>query len=115
VLTGALAERRRRRAIERLRDHYIICGYGRVGRRAAAEFRREGAAFLVLDFSDDAIETAREAGVLLVEGTGTEDEAFDATPAPAASLEVGDVMSAAGAPDELRRLEELFAPAEAVA
>ena len=34
---------------------------------------------------------------------------------PDARLEVGDVMIAAGTPDELRRLEELFAPREAVA
>ena len=249
VLTGALAERRRRRTIERLSDHYIICGYGRVGRRAADEFRAEGVPFVVLDFSDDAIEAARETQVLFVEGTGTEDEdlraagleqarglvasadsdadnlyitlsarsarpdllivarasdedaakklvlagadrvvqpyssagkemaklvlrpqvaafldivstsggpellfeeievkqsaraagrtirdlrireqtgamivalrkrdgSFDATPAPDTSLDVGDVMIAAGTPDELRRLEELFAPAEAVA
>jgi len=33
VFTGAIAERRRRRTIERVKDHYIICGYGRVGRR----------------------------------------------------------------------------------
>src|SRR6266699_2475018 len=39
VLTGAWAERRRRRRIDRLHDHYIICGYGRVGRRVAEEFR----------------------------------------------------------------------------
>ena len=39
VFTGAIAERRRQREIERLSDHYIICGYGRVGRRIAAEFR----------------------------------------------------------------------------
>jgi len=38
VFTGAIAERRRRRTIERLSGHYIICGYGRVGRRIAAEF-----------------------------------------------------------------------------
>ncbi|HET7758929.1 MAG TPA: TrkA family potassium uptake protein [Gaiellaceae bacterium] len=249
VFTGAFAERRRRRAIEHLSDHYIICGYGRVGRRAAAEFRQEGVSFVVLDFSEDAIEAAREADVLIVEGTGTEDEdlraagleharglvasadsdadnlyitlsarnarpdllivarasdedaakklalagadrvvqpystagkemaklvlrpqvaafldivstsggpdllfeeievketcreagksirdlrireatgamvvalrkrdgSFDATPAPDAALDVGDVMIAAGTPDELRRLEELFAPAEALA
>ncbi|MET0564523.1 MAG: ion channel, partial [Gaiellaceae bacterium] len=30
VFTGAIAERRRQREIERLNDHYIICGYGRV-------------------------------------------------------------------------------------
>src|SRR5262249_5559447 len=42
VLTGAWSDRRRRRTIERLRDHYIICGYGRVGRRVGQEFRKAG-------------------------------------------------------------------------
>jgi voltage-gated potassium channel len=74
VFTGAIAERRRRRTIERVRDHYIICGYGRVGRRIAVEFREEGVPFVVLDFSDEALEAAREANVLYVDGTGTEDE-----------------------------------------
>ena len=74
VFTGALAERRRRRTIEQLSDHYIICGYGRVGRRVAAEFREAGVDCVVLDFNQDAIEAAREAGVFYVEGTGTEDE-----------------------------------------
>jgi voltage-gated potassium channel len=74
VFTGAIAERRRRRTIERVRDHYIICGYGRVGRRIAAEFREEGVQFVVLDFSTEALEHAREANVLFVDGSGTEDE-----------------------------------------
>jgi voltage-gated potassium channel len=74
VFTGAIAERRRRRTIERVRDHYIICGYGRVGRRIAAEFREEGVEFVVLDFSPEALEHAREANVLFVDGSGTEDE-----------------------------------------
>jgi voltage-gated potassium channel len=74
VFTGALAERRRRRTIEQLSDHYIICGYGRVGRRVAEEFRHAGVEFVVLDFTDDALEAAREAGVLYIEGNGTEDE-----------------------------------------
>ena len=74
VFTGAIAERRRRRTIERVKDHYIICGYGRVGRRIAAEFREEGVEFVVLDFSAEALEYAREANVLFVDGSGTEDE-----------------------------------------
>jgi voltage-gated potassium channel len=74
VFTGAIAERRRRRTIERVSDHYIICGYGRVGRRIAAEFREEGVEFVVLDFSAEALEHAREANVLFVDGSGTEDE-----------------------------------------
>jgi len=249
LFTGALSERRRKKAIERLRDHFIICGYGRVGRRVANEFRAAGVPYVVLDFSPQAIAAAQSHGDLFIEGNGTEDEdlrsagldrarglvassdsdadnlyitlsarsarpellivarasdedaakklqlagadrvvqpystagkemaklvlrpqvaafldivstsggpdllfeeievkescaeagksirdisirertgamivalrkhdgTFDATPQPDAVLEVGDVMIAAGAPDELRRLEELFAPAEAVA
>jgi voltage-gated potassium channel len=74
VLTGALAERRRRRAIEALSDHYIICGYGRVGRRAALEFQHAGVSFVVLDFNPDAIERAREHHVLFIEGSGADDD-----------------------------------------
>ena len=33
VLTGSWSDRRRLKMIDGLRDHYIICGYGRVGRR----------------------------------------------------------------------------------
>ena len=73
VFTGAFAERKRKRTIEHLSDHYIICGYGRVGRRIAAEFLEEGVRFVVLDFSPDALEAARERNVLYFEGSGTED------------------------------------------
>lgn len=74
VVTGAWAERRRQRAIDKLDDHYIICGYGRVGRRVAEEFREAGARYVVLDFNPDAIEAARERGDHFIEGNGTDDE-----------------------------------------
>ena len=32
-----IGKRRTKRMIDKLKDHYIICGYGRVGRGAAAE------------------------------------------------------------------------------
>jgi voltage-gated potassium channel len=66
--------KRRHRMIEQLSDHFIICGYGRVGRRAAAEFQAAGEPFVVLDFSQDALQNARERGVLFIDGTGAEDE-----------------------------------------
>ncbi|TMK93651.1 MAG: potassium channel protein [Actinobacteria bacterium] len=74
AITGALAERRRQRAIRRLEDHFIICGYGRVGRRVAQEFRANDVPYVVLDFSEDALAAAREEGDLFIEGNGTEDE-----------------------------------------
>jgi len=72
-------------------------------------------------------ETCREAGktirdLRIREATGAmivalrkRDGTFDTTPEPDATLDVGDVMIAAGTPEELRKLEELFAPAEALA
>jgi voltage-gated potassium channel len=68
------AERRRRRAIEHLRGHTIICGYGRVGQRIAEEFRRAGADFVVVDNDPDEVANAREAGALAMEGDAIEDE-----------------------------------------
>ena len=74
VVSGVLAERRRERTIEQLRDHFIICGYGRVGRRVADEFRATGVPFVVLDFHEDAVGAAKEDEVLLIEGDATRDE-----------------------------------------
>jgi voltage-gated potassium channel len=76
LVTGALAERRRERTIEQLRDHFIICGYGRVGRRVAEEFRAADVPYVVLDLHEDAVEAAREDGVLLIEGDATTDESL---------------------------------------
>ncbi|HET7145675.1 MAG TPA: TrkA family potassium uptake protein [Gaiellaceae bacterium] len=73
VVTGVLSERRRERTIERLRDHFIICGYGRVGRQVADEFRAAKADYVVLDYSDAAIGAAKEHGDLLIEGNATDD------------------------------------------
>lgn len=74
VLTGAWADRRRRRTIEGMRDHFIICGYGRVGRRIAQELGDAGIEYVVLDVNAEVIAAAREAGVPYVEGSGTEDD-----------------------------------------
>lgn len=74
VLTGVLSERRKNRVIRGLRDHYIICGYGRVGRRVGREFREAGVPYIVLDSTADSAHYAREDRVPYVEGTGTRDE-----------------------------------------
>jgi voltage-gated potassium channel len=72
TIGGAWQERRVRRAVSRLRDHFIICGYGRVGRRIAEEFRQLGLAYVVVDVNPDALKPAHERGDLVIEGAGTE-------------------------------------------
>jgi voltage-gated potassium channel len=78
VLTGTMSERRRRHVIDRISDHYIICGFGRVGRQVADELRDAGARFVVVDFNPEVLEIAREEGVPYVEGSGTKDEDLEA-------------------------------------
>jgi voltage-gated potassium channel len=78
VVTGAWADKRRRRAIDKLRDHFIICGYGRVGQRIAAEFRGAGAEYVVVDFHENALAAAREQGDYLIEGNGTNEDDLEA-------------------------------------
>jgi voltage-gated potassium channel len=60
--------------IEQLENHFIICGYGRVGRRAAAEFSASGQSFVVLDITADALDAAREHDILYLHGNGTNDD-----------------------------------------
>ena len=74
VLGGVLTERRRNRVIRAMREHYIICGYGRVGRRVGHEFRDAGVPYIVLDFTASSKHFAESDGVPYVEGTGTRDE-----------------------------------------
>ncbi len=70
----ARKDKRRQKMIDEIRDHFIICGYGRVGRRAAEEFAASGQSFVVLDFSPTALGLARDRDILFVEGTGAEDQ-----------------------------------------
>jgi voltage-gated potassium channel len=73
VLTGVLGDRRRERRIEGLRDHFIICGYGRVGRRVAEEFRAAKVPYVVIDFKEESVAAARQHEDLLIEGNATDD------------------------------------------
>jgi voltage-gated potassium channel len=74
AISEAYAERKLRRTIDDLTDHAIICGFGRVGRRVAAEFKASGKEYVVLDHNPDALESAQALDALVVEGDGTDDD-----------------------------------------
>ncbi len=46
---GALGMRRKSREMEKLSNHYIVCGTGRVGRRIIATLKREGIPFAAIE------------------------------------------------------------------
>src|SRR5215472_12508932 len=53
-----LNQRRKKRMIDQLKDHFIICGYGRVGRGAAEELHRAKVPFVVTDIDPERVERA---------------------------------------------------------
>jgi voltage-gated potassium channel len=69
-----LGKRRNKRMIDKLKDHYIICGFGRVGRGAAKELLHAGAPFVVVDINPERVERAMMAGMLAVSADSTRDE-----------------------------------------
>jgi len=70
----AIGKRRKKRMIDKLKDHYIVCGFGRVGRGAAAELQRAGVPFVVVDSDPDRAELAINAGMLAAAADSTRDE-----------------------------------------
>ena len=77
-LADLLAERRTLKAIEATSDHYIICGFGRVGRQVARDLRAAGARYVVIDALPENRELAAGVGVRFIEGEATEDEVLRA-------------------------------------
>jgi voltage-gated potassium channel len=73
IITSAITERRldigmRRRRMQKrineLKDHFIVCAYGRVGRAVAREFEAEGCPFVVVDVKPELEELMVADGVL---------------------------------------------------
>jgi voltage-gated potassium channel len=73
-LTQYFGKRRTRKMIDKLEDHIIVCGFGRVGRGAARELQRAGVPFLIVDKSEDRVEWAMRDGMLGVLADATDDE-----------------------------------------
>ena len=73
-LAEILAERRTQKMIDSLSDHYIICGFGRVGRQVARDLDAAGAPYVVIDHNPRVSEFARAAGVRFLEGEPSDDE-----------------------------------------
>jgi len=70
----AISKRRTKRMIDKLKDHYIICGYGRVGRGAATELAHAGVPFVVVDIDPTRVERAMLSGALAVAADSTRDD-----------------------------------------
>lgn len=59
--------------IEKLKNHAIICGYGRIGRMIATQLEAGGIPFVIVDQAPDRVAEVREAGRLTLQGEATDE------------------------------------------
>jgi len=62
--------------IEAMKDHYIICGYGRIGALICREFAAKPVPFVVVESNPSVIERLEHDGHLFIRGSATEDESL---------------------------------------
>lgn len=69
---GSFKENRRKKkmskAIAKMKGHYIVCGFGRVGKQVAQELAYEDVDFIVVDRSPERVKEAEAKGYTTVEG-----------------------------------------------
>ncbi|GMU78435.1 MAG: hypothetical protein AMXMBFR46_12300 [Acidimicrobiia bacterium] len=70
---GRWGRKRMERQIERVRDHIVLCGFGRVG-RAIVPLVESRSQVVVVDREPERIERALAAGLLALEGDATDDD-----------------------------------------
>lgn len=82
LIAGAISEgglgargrqRRMQRQIDNMRDHYIVCGYGRVGRAVAYQLVEERTNFVVVDRGEYDVEDVRHEGFPFEIGDATQE------------------------------------------
>ncbi len=66
--------RRRLRALQQLSEHYIVCGYGRMGKEAVTQLRRRGLQVAVIEQDEQLLEDLRDTKIPYVVGNATHDE-----------------------------------------
>ncbi len=69
-----ILKRALRRKLERMQNHHIICGYGRIGRRIAEVLAESEIELVVVDNRPEIINRLKERGIPFVEGDAREEE-----------------------------------------
>ncbi len=79
-LDQSLRRRRMEKRIQKLRQHFIICGFGRVGRSVGRELQNTGRHFVAIDIEESRFEENldRFPGLLYLQGDASDDDLLDA-------------------------------------
>jgi voltage-gated potassium channel len=81
LVEGTLHRKWRGRLLDRmlqdLRNHFILCGYGRMGTTIAEEFSRQGVPFVIIERDPERLAAALERGLLAVEADASNEDVLN--------------------------------------
>ncbi|WP_298428685.1 potassium channel family protein [Rhodoblastus sp.] len=66
--------RRMQKDIDKLSNHVIVCGFGRIGQMLCHELKAAKGEFVVIDHAEERIAAARNAGHHVIQGDATDEE-----------------------------------------
>jgi voltage-gated potassium channel len=70
-------KRKMENRIEKLKNHYVLCGAGETGQSSIKEFLKTQADFVVIDKNEDKIEALVDRGILAILGDATNEETLE--------------------------------------
>lgn len=73
-LESRWVRRRRERMLDELTNHFIVCGFGRMGLIIAQEFVRQGVPFVIVERDPDRMQQAIDSGFLAVEADASSEQ-----------------------------------------
>lgn len=71
---STLKQRRALARMRKMKDHYIVCGYGRVGKIICQELKNQGKEFVVIEMDAERFQEAEEEGILPIHGNATDEK-----------------------------------------
>ncbi|MBW2960843.1 potassium channel protein [Mesonia sp. JHPTF-M18] len=71
---GNLRAKKVKSKIDSLKDHVIVCGYGRNGMQAVSKLKAYHKSFVIIDKDEKVLEPLYDSGMLYINGNATEDE-----------------------------------------
>lgn len=72
-----LGKKKLQKKINRLQNHYIICGYGRIGRLITRDFAAKPLPFIVVENNPEQISRLIDDGHLFIDGDATQDSVLE--------------------------------------
>jgi len=73
-LPKRLQRRRYERMLEQISEHFIVCGYGRIGRIVAMELQRQKVPYVVIERDPERMHAAIDDGALAVEADASRED-----------------------------------------